>query len=101
LISFPIGALVAQISIWELVMGAKPIPMAVFAFLAFLSIVSWTVIFSKWNVFRRSRLANVQFLRMFRKAGAMDQVALASEQYKAEPLLAVFDFGFDEVDRQV
>jgi biopolymer transport protein TolQ len=101
LISFPVSALAAQISIWELVMGAKPIPMAVFGFLAVLSIVSWTIIFSKWNVFRRSRLANVQFLRMFRKAGAMDQVALASEQYKAAPLVAVFDFGYEEVDRQV
>jgi biopolymer transport protein TolQ len=101
LISFPVGALVAQISIWELVSRAEPISMAVFGFLALLSIVSWTIIFAKWNVFRRARLANVQFLRMFRKAGAMDQIALASEQYKAAPLVAVFDFGYEEVDRQV
>jgi biopolymer transport protein TolQ len=100
-ISLSASGILAQISLWEMVSRAKPVPMLVFFLLAVISIVSWTIIFSKWNIFRRARTTNLQFLRMFRKSGALDQVALASEQFKAAPLVAVFDFGYEEVDRQV
>jgi biopolymer transport protein TolQ len=99
--SISASEILAQISLWEMVSRAKPVPMLVFFLLVILSIVSWTIIFSKWNVFRRARTTNLKFLRMFRKAGGLDQVALASEQFKAAPLVAVFDFGYEEVDRQV
>src|SRR5688572_26366188 len=98
---FSAGISLAQISVWELVSRAEPVTTAVFVTLGILSILSWTIIFSKWSIFRRARTSNTQFLRMFRKASAMDQVALASDQYKAAPLAVVFDFGYEEVDRQV
>lgn len=89
-----------QVSIWELVKTTQPIPIAVMAILLILSVLSWAIIFSKYKLFRGARDANRQFLRMFRKAGALEQVALASEQFRAAPLVAVFDFGYTEVDRQ-
>jgi len=98
----PPGALfLLQLSIWELVKDAGIVPKAVMILLLIFSILSWSVILSKWNVFGRSRKANRQFLRAFRKANALDAVAMASEQFRASPLVAVFDFGYSEIDRQV
>lgn len=89
-----------QVSLWEMVKTSQPIPITVMALLLILSVLSWTIIFSKYSMFRQAAGANRQFLRAFRKASALEQVALASEQFRASPLVAVFDFGYEEVDRQ-
>jgi len=65
------------------------------------SILSWAIVFSKWNVFRKARIANRNFLRAFRKANGLEAVAVAVEQYRASPLVAVFEYGYEEVERQV
>lgn len=90
-----------QIQIWELIRLDRPLSFAVFLLLLAASIISWAVVFSKWGRFRRARAANSQFLRAFRKATGIDQLALAIEQFRAAPLATVFDFGYVEVDRQV
>ena len=94
-------ALLLQVSLWELVRNAGPIPKAVMALLVLFSVLSWTIVFSKWNGLRKARLANHRFLRAFRKATGLDQVALAVEQFRASPLVTLFDFGYEEVERQV
>jgi biopolymer transport protein TolQ len=73
----------------------------VLAILAFLSVVSWTIIFGKWARFRAARDANTQFIRAFRKASGLQPVALAMEQFRVSPLVTVFDFGYSEVERQI
>lgn len=88
-------------SIWDLVKTTQPIPIAVLSILLIVSVLSWAIIFSKWNMFRQARTANVRFLRAFRKSNGLDQVALASEQFPVSPLVAVFDFGYEEYERQV
>jgi len=90
-----------QINTWDMVKTSEPIPLAVLAILVILSLLSWTIIFSKWSTLRSARDANRQFLRAFRKANGLEAVALASEQFTASPLVAVFDFGYSEIDRQV
>jgi len=75
--------------------------LAVLGVLAVFSIASWTVIFSKWQTFRGARASNNRFLRAFRKSSGMEAVMVASEQFRPSPLVAVFDFGYEEVDRQV
>jgi biopolymer transport protein TolQ len=65
------------------------------------SLLSWTIVFSKGSVFSRARRENRAFIRAFRKANNLQAVALASEQYTAAPLVAVFDFGYGEVERQI
>jgi len=45
---------------------------------------------------------NWRFLRAFRKAAVLDAAMVASsEQYRPSPLVSVFDFGYEEVERQV
>lgn len=90
-----------QVSIWTLIRRAQPLPMAVFIILLLFSIFSWAIIFQKWSQFRRVRLANARFLRAFRKANGLEQIALASEQFRPCPLAAVFDFGYQEMARQI
>jgi biopolymer transport protein TolQ len=77
------------------------LPKAIMAILAFFSLASWAVIFSKWNTFRSANGANKAFLRAFRKAPGLQAVAVASEQYRSSPLVGVFDFGYTEVERQI
>ncbi len=95
-------ALFLQTSVWEMVVGrATPLTFAVFLILLLFSVFSWTIIFAKWGSFRRARRADARFLRAFRKANALDAVMVASEQFRPSPLVAVFDFGYEEVARQV
>jgi biopolymer transport protein TolQ len=96
----PDGAIFLQLSIWELVQSSGPLPKAIMVILLIFSLLSWAIIFSKWNVFRRARAANRQFLRAFRKSPGLEAVAIASEQFRSSPLVSVFDFGYNEMERQ-
>jgi biopolymer transport protein TolQ len=87
--------------IWGTLQSIGPAEQAVLAFLVCFSIYSWTIIFSKWQVLRGARKTNSRFLRAFRKANGIDAVMVASEQFRPSPLVAVFDFGYEEVERQV
>jgi biopolymer transport protein TolQ len=93
--------ILAQVNFWEMVRSSEPIPVAVMGILLLFSLLSWTVIFSKWFTLRRAASANKNFLRAFRKADRMDAVAAASQQFTSAPMVAVFDFGYGEIRRQV
>jgi biopolymer transport protein TolQ len=95
------GGLLLQVDFWELVSTKEPIPLAVMGFLLLFSLLSWSIIFSKWFSFRKARSANLHFLRAFRKGGKLDAIAAVGQQYDAAPLAVVFDFGYSEVSRQV
>ncbi len=91
----------ADLSLWDIFKDLKPVPLAVIVFLIIFSLLSWTVVFSKWGIFRKAAGANRSFIRAFRKAGNLQAMALASQQFTAAPLVAVFDFGYGEVERQI
>ena len=96
-----VTVLVLQVNLWEMVSRSTPLNIAVLLILLGFSIFSWTIIFAKWSTFRRARRADTRFLRAFRKANALDAVMVASEQFRPAPLVVVFDFGYEEVSRQV
>lgn len=91
----------AELTFWDLLQNLRPVPLAVIGILILFSLLSWTIVFSKGSVFSKAQKSNRSFLRAFRKAPDLQSVALASEQYTAAPLVAVFDFGYGEVERQV
>ena len=90
-----------QVDILGMVQNSGPAETAVLVFLFCFSVYSWTVILAKWQALRGARKANSSFLRMFRKATGIEAVLAASEQYRKSPLVVVFDFGYEEVERQV
>src|SRR5581483_5590987 len=94
-------ALLLQLDFLDMVRNSGPTGMAVMGILVVFSIFSWTVIFAKWQTFRGARTANARFLRAFRKSPGLEAVMVASEQYRPSPLVAVFDFGYEEIERQV
>jgi biopolymer transport protein TolQ len=94
-------AFLFQVDIWGMVRESGPVEVSVLLFLFCFSVYSWTVIFSKWQSLRGARRSNFKFIRAFRKSAGMDAVMVASEQFRPSPLVAVFDFGYEEVERQV
>ena len=96
-----IPGLLLQVNLWDMVGQATPLTFGVLLILLILSIFSWTIIFSKWSAFRRARHADARFIRAFRKANGLEAVMVASEQFRPSPLVALFDFAYDEVTRQV
>ena len=91
----------ADLSLWDLFQNLRPVPLAIIVVLVLFSIFSWTIVFSKSSVFSKARRDNRSFLRAFRKAGSLQAVAVASEQFSSSPLVAVFDFGYGEMERQL
>jgi biopolymer transport protein TolQ len=86
-----IGSLLAQTGI-----VAKVVLLLLLGF----SILSWSIILSKWAGMRRARVQSGRFLRAFRKANRLQDVASVSEQFKPSPLVNVFEGGFEEYRRQ-
>ena len=78
-------------------------PVAKFVLLTLLvfSLISWAIILSKWGGLRRARVQSGRFLRAFRKAQRLQDVAAVSEQFRPSPLVGVFEGGFQEFRRQV
>ena len=96
----PLAFLLQDVNIWSMIQGS-PLTLAVMGVLICFSIYSWTIIFSKWAAVRGARKTNDRFLRAFRKSSGLEAVVVASERYRPSPLVTVFDFGYEEVERQV
>lgn len=75
---------------------AKIVLLALLAF----SVFSWSIMLAKWGALRRARVQSGRFIRAFRKANRLQDVATVSEQFKPSPLVAVFEGGFQEYRRQ-
>jgi len=94
-------AFLLQSEYLEMLRHTGPVEWAILGVLVCFSLYSWTIIFAKMGSLRAARQANVRFLRAFRKATGMEAVMVASEQFRPSPLVAVFDFGYEELERQV
>src|SRR5512137_1386890 len=95
LFGFAIGG-----EIVRLVMQTGAVAQVVLLILLIFSILSWSIILSKWFSLRRARTQSARFLRAFRKAHRLLDIASVSEQFKPSPLVAVFDGAYDEFRRQ-
>jgi len=73
---------------------------AVLIILLLFSLASWTIIFSKWGLFRRARSQSNRFVRMFRKSERLNDVAAVAEQFKPSPLVPVFEGAYEEIRKQ-
>ena len=76
---------------WEMIVNATLVTKIVLGFLAFLSLLSWAVIFGKWVEFRRVRSAADGFIRSFDRAQSLDEVVTLAKHAKASPFTRVFN----------
>ena len=64
------------------------------------SLLSWAIILSKWSVLHRARVQSGRFVRAFRKAQRLQDIAAVADQFRPSPLVGVFENGFEEFKRQ-
>jgi biopolymer transport protein TolQ len=87
-------------AILEMLRNSGPVALTVLGILAFASLFSWAIILSKWAGFRRAHNKSRLFLRAFRKASRLQEIAAVSEQFKPSPLVNVFDEVYETYRRQ-
>ena len=85
----------------DLVRETGLVAQAVLLGLLAFSLVSWAIILSKWALVKRARVQSGRFLRAFRRAQRLQDVATVSDQYRPSPIVGVFQSGFREFERQV
>src|SRR6516165_6098175 len=76
-------------AIVEMVQNSGPIALTVLGLLLLSSLFSWAVILSKLSSFGRARAQSQRFLRAFRKATRLQDIATVSEEFKPSPLVTV------------
>jgi len=65
------------------------------------SLISWAIILTKWSLLRRARMQSGRFVRAFRKAQRLQDIAAVADQFRPSPLVGVFEGGYEEYKRQV
>ena len=78
----------------------SPIAMFVLALLLFASLYSWTVILGKIGTFRRATRESRRFIRAFRKASRLQEIASLAGECQASPLAQVFEDVYETYKRQ-
>jgi biopolymer transport protein TolQ len=96
LLSFFVGGEVV-----DMVSNTGAVAKLVLVTLLIFSLISWAIILSKWSLLRRARVQSGRFVRAFRKAQRLQDIAAVAEQFKPSPLVGVFEGGFEEYKRQV
>jgi len=84
----------------EMLRNSGIIARSVLGVLLFGSLFSWAIILGKWTAFKRARGQSRKFLRAFRKATRLQEIATVSEQFKPSPLVNVFDEVYETYKRQ-
>jgi biopolymer transport protein TolQ len=87
-------------AIVEMVSNSGPVALSVLVLLLLASLFSWAIIFGKWFYFRSARAQNRRFLRSFRKATRLQEIAATSDQFRPSPLVNVFDDVYETYKRQ-
>jgi biopolymer transport protein TolQ len=84
----------------DLVSETGPVAKLVLAILFAFSVISWAIILTKWSLLRRARVQSGRFVRAFRKAQRLQDIAAVADQFKPSPLVGVFEGGYEEYKRQ-
>ncbi len=84
----------------NLVRQTGPVAQVVLLILLIFSVLSWSIILSKWSSLKRARTQSGRFLRAFRKAHRLQDIAAVAEQFKPSPLVPVFENAYEEYRRQ-
>ena len=87
-------------ALMELLSQIGPVAIGVLLVLLLSSLYSWTIIFRKWSTFRTATNASKRFVRTFRKASRLQEIAAITGDYKDSPLAQVFEDVYETYKRQ-
>jgi biopolymer transport protein TolQ len=86
--------------ILDMVSNSGPVAKLVLLSLLVFSLISWAIILTKWALLRRARVQSGRFVRAFRKAQRLQDIAAVANQFRPSPLVGVFEGGYEEYKRQ-
>ena len=87
-------------ALMDMMNNIGPIALFVLALLLFASLYSWTVILGKMSTFGRATKESRSFIRSFRKATRLQEIAAIADNYKNSPLAQVFVEVYETYKRQ-
>ncbi len=76
------------------------IAMGVLILLLCASLYSWTIILGKWSTFGKATRESKRFIRTFRKASRLQEIAAITDDFKDSPLAQVFEDVYETYKRQ-
>ena len=83
----------------EMMSNIGPIANFVLVLLLVASLYSWTVILGKMSAFSKATKESRKFIRAFRKATRLQEIAALTKDYSASPLAQVFEDVYDTYRR--
>ncbi len=91
----------ADLSLVHMITGASPLVKLVMLLLAMASLVSWTMIFRKWNTIKVARGAADEFEQRFWSGGDLGAIykQIASRRREVRGMESIFEAGFKEFAR--
>lgn len=90
-----------QTEVWQLFANTGPVPRAILVLLLAFSVMSWAVIFRKYQSFNGARRESIEFLRIFRSSKKLSDIRASCQALKASPLCELFLNGYREIENQV
>jgi biopolymer transport protein TolQ len=84
----------------EMLQNSGSVALSVLVILAIASIYSWTLIFGKMSSFSKATKQSRRFIRTFRKATRLQEIAASTADYAPSPLAMVFDEVYEAYKRQ-
>src|SRR5580693_3683966 len=97
---FPLPAVFVGGEIVDMLSSTGPVAKLVLLVLLAFSLISWAIILTKWSLLRRAKAQSGRFVRAFRKAQRLQDIAAVADQFKPSPLVGVFEGGYEEFRRQ-
>ena len=96
-----LGSGAIETGLLDLVLSAGLLAKLVILILVAMSVFSWAVAFSKYGLLSQAAAKDSLFLKAFRRVGKLADMNAASEQYRPAPLVTIFEYGYEELARQV
>ena len=93
------GPSAGSLSVMEILWEASLIVQLTMLLLVVMSVVSWGIIFNKWNLFKSSKKDNQPFEDVFFKASSLDEIFSLCKSCPNSSLAAIFRAGYSEIKK--
>ncbi|SHO45887.1 protein TolQ [Desulfopila aestuarii] len=88
-----------QLSITDMILHAGPVGQLVMLTLLMFSVVSWSIVFMKYRLFRKVKFDSEDFLETFWSSSNLSTAHKSAQDYEYSPEAAVFFAGYSELQK--
>ena len=83
--------------IWQIIGQTSLFGLIILIILVLMSLISWSIMFNKWRLFRKVEEESWAFLNLYRKTGKISDMVGQAKSLRQTPLSGVFMEGYNEV----